>query len=79
MGNSFINIQYKYNPLYFTEHHNNNNNNNINIKKKKKMWTIGVGLRMLTLDSNVAGSIPASICFLLEQETLSALLQSTQL
>ena len=43
------------------------------------MWTIGVGLRMSTLDSNVAGSIPASICFLLEQETLSALLQSTQL
>ena len=42
-------------------------------------WTIGVGLRMSTLDSNVAGSIPASICFLLEQETLSALLQSTQL
>ena len=43
------------------------------------LWTIGVGLRMSTLDSNVAGSIPASICFLLEQETLSALLQSTQL
>ena len=42
-------------------------------------WTIGVGLRMSNLDSNVAGSIPASICFLLEQETLSALLQSTQL
>ena len=43
------------------------------------LWTIGVGLRMSTLDSNIAGSIPASICFLLEQETLSALLQSTQL
>ena len=43
------------------------------------MWTIGVGVRMSTLDSNVAGSIPASICFLLEQGTLSALLQSTQL
>ena len=43
------------------------------------LWTIGVGLGMSTLDSNVAGSIPASICFLLEQETLSALLQSTQL
>ena len=27
------------------------------------LWTIGVGLRMSTLDSNVAGSIPASICF----------------
>ena len=36
-------------------------------------------LRMSTLDTNVDGSIPASICFLLEQETLSALLQSTQL
>ena len=46
---------------------------------ESQMWTIGVGLRMSTLDSNVAGSIPASICFLLEQETLSALLQSTQL
>ena len=44
-----------------------------------RLWTIGVGVRMSTLDSNVAGSIPASICFLLEQETLSALLQSTQL
>ena len=44
-----------------------------------RFLTIGVGLRMSTLDSNVAGSIPASICFLLEQETLSALLQSTQL
>ena len=40
---------------------------------------IGVVLRMSTLDTNVDGSIPASICFLLEQETLSALLQSTQL
>ena len=38
-----------------------------------------VVLRMSTLDTNVDGSIPASICFLLEQETLSALLQSTQL
>ena len=47
--------------------------------RARSMWTIGVGLRMSTLDSNVAGSIPASICFLLEQETLSALLQSTQL
>ena len=36
-------------------------------------------LRMPTLDTSVDGSIPASICFLLEQETLSALLQSTQL
>ena len=36
--------------------------------------TIGVVLRMSTLDTNVDGSIPASICFLLEQETLSALL-----
>ena len=34
---------------------------------------------MSTLEKNVDGSIPASICFLLEQETLSALLQSTQL
>ena len=41
--------------------------------------TIGVVLRMSTLYTNVDGSIPASICFLLEQETLSALLQSTQL
>ena len=41
--------------------------------------TIGVVVRMSTLDTNVDGSIPASICFLLEQETLSALLQSTQL
>ena len=44
-----------------------------------RVASLGVGLRMSTLDSNVAGSIPASICFLLEQETLSALLQSTQL
>ena len=48
-------------------------------KELYQMWTIGVGVRMSTLNSNVAGSIPASICFLLEQETLSALLQSTQL
>ena len=41
--------------------------------------TIGVVLGMSTSDTNVDGSIPASICFLLEQETLSALLQSTQL
>ena len=49
------------------------------VRETSSTWTIGVGLRMSTLDSNVAGSIPASICFLLEQETLSALLQSTQL
>ena len=49
------------------------------VPSTQRLWTIGVGLRMSTLDSNVAGSIPASICFLLEQETLSALLQSTQL
>ena len=40
---------------------------------------LGVVLKMSNLDTNVDGSIPASICFLLEQETLSALLQSTQL
>ena len=40
---------------------------------------VGRLARMSTLDTNVDGSIPASICFLLEQETLSALLQSTQL
>ena len=36
--------------------------------------TIGVVLRMSTLDTNVDGSISASICFFLEQENLSALL-----
>ena len=51
----------------------------IKIRIHSEPFTIGVGVRMSTLDSNVAGSIPASICFLLEQGTLSALLQSTQL
>ena len=38
-----------------------------------------VVVSMSTLDTNVDGSILSKICFLIEQETLSALLQSTQL
>ena len=49
------------------------------LPRRHRWSTIGVVLRMPTLDTNVDGLIPASICFLLEQETLSALLQSTQL
>ena len=35
--------------------------------------------RMSVLDTEVDGSNPAAVCCVLEQDTLSALLQSTQL
>ena len=41
--------------------------------------TIGVVVRMSILDTISRVRTSASICFLLEQETLSTLLQSTQL
>ena len=43
------------------------------------LWTIGVVVRMSILIQRLTVQSSASICFLLEQETLSALLQSTQL
>ena len=65
-------FMYKYSITYSKQHRTKT-------KTQPNVGRIGVVVRMSILDTKVDGSIPASICFLLEQETLSALLQSTQL